>query len=149
MRRTAHVKLVNDYFTANEIARVNASAVETRNLVIHAIWSAKEASLKAWHKGLRVDTRAVEIALAPFERAPAEWMLFQIRCGGADFVPPLQGWWRVQGDFVLTLAANLHTLPDTTELLPEACLVTHAPVRHAHTPHRIGHTPHHAAHHEN
>lgn len=140
--------LVNDYFTANEIARVKESSPETRDIVINALWSAKEAALKALHKGLSVDTRAVEISLAPFENAPETWTPFQIRITD-DTVSsaPLRGWWRVFDGFVLTLAANVQELPDAAELLPETFLVAHAPAPHAHTTQRIGHPPHHPTNH--
>lgn len=142
--------LVNDFFTANEIARVNASAAETRNVIINAIWSAKEAALKALHKGLSVDTRVVEISIAPFENAPEQWTLFQINFASGDAAwAPMQGWWRVLDGFILTLAAHVQDTPDSAELVPETYLVSHAPAHQTHAAHRIGHAPHHPTHHEN
>lgn len=141
--------LVDDYFTRDEIARVNGCLPETRDLVINAIWSAKEAALKARRKGLSVDTRMVEISLAPFAVAPEHWTDFQIHFAGGDAPwSSLRGWWRVMDGFVLTLAANIQESPDAAESMPETILVAHAPA-HTHPPHPIGHVPHHPVQHEN
>lgn len=141
--------LVNDFFTTDEIARVNGCLPGTRDLVINAIWSAKEAALKALRKGLSVDTRVVEISLAPFALAPEHWTDFQIHFAGGDADwSPLRGWWRVTDGFVLTLAANIQETPDAAEWMPETILVAHAPA-HTHPPHPIGHVPHHRMQHEN
>ena len=102
----------DDYFTHSErqlVARAHASMRET---MITAIWSAKEAALKALHLGLNVDTHAVNCWIEPLQESPQVWTPFQIEWDPKrwDSIPPaLTGWWRVQGDFVLTLAA----MPDS------------------------------------
>lgn len=99
----------DEYFTHSErqlVARVPASL---RDVMITAIWSAKESALKATHVGLSVDTRAVICRLAPVHEPPQVWTPFQFEWDLAQlsFNPPaLVGWWRAQGEFVLTLAAN-------------------------------------------
>ena len=108
--------LVRDFFRPAE-----ASAWETlapgsaRDAFATAVWSAKEAVLKALRLGLTVDTRSVEILLS---RSPAPgvpglprpegggWMGFAACCApglpGGD--QPLAGFWREQDGFVLSVA---------------------------------------------
>jgi len=114
--------LARDYFTAREQARVNASSPAQRDLVVTAIWSAKEAALKALGKGLSVDTRAVEISLAPFETAPARWTPFEIQF---DFenAETFSGWWRAQEGFALTIAGASEYAPVAMPTAPETILL--------------------------
>ena len=108
--------LVRDFFRPAE-----ASAWETlapgsaRDAFATAVWSAKEAVLKALRLGLTVDTRSVEILLS---RSPAPgvpglprpegggWMGFAACCApglpGGDRL--LAGFWREQDGFVLSVA---------------------------------------------
>lgn len=106
---------VADYFTAEEQERVacclsgkNENTPHApRTTLINAIWSAKEAALKALHLGLSVDTRAVECLIEPFVEPPASWTPFVIQCDNNRLprpAPELLGWWQVQDDFVLTVA---------------------------------------------
>lgn len=106
---------VEDYFTAEEQTRVAwyakhdapiATHHAPRTTLINAIWSAKEAVLKALHLGLSVDTRAVECLIEPFIEPSTNWTPFTIRCDNNRLprpAPELQGWWQVQSDFVLTV----------------------------------------------
>ena len=139
--------LVRDYFTANEIARVNASSPAQHDMVVTAIWSAKEAVLKAMHKGLSVDTRAVEISIAPFENIPAQWMAFEIKSDFQNTVL-LHGWWRAQDGFVLTLAATAAEMPPVQPLLLEMELIAHSKNQHNDAHHRIAQQTHHHARHD-
>lgn len=105
--------LFTDYFTRREMERVDRAASHACDELITAIWSAKEAALKALQLGLSVDTRAVN-CLIDWERGGKTgvgdgWMPFEIeieaeRLGRA--VDPLQGWWRALDGFVLTLASS-------------------------------------------
>jgi phosphopantetheinyl transferase len=119
---------VEDFFTAQEAARVWACAPERRDTLVTTIWSAKEAVLKAFREGLRVDTRTVEVRhvagldadlpsaveggtllTLALQRvgsgsAPADWKPIQI----ASAVPGalhIAVWWQPEGDSVLTMAA--------------------------------------------
>ena len=118
---------VEDFFTAQEAARVWACPAGRRDTLVTAIWSAKDAVLKAFRQGLRVDTRAVEVrhvagldmegAGAPEELRPApglhrvgggstpvDWHPVQIH----STVPGtlrIAAWWQPEGDAVLTMAA--------------------------------------------
>lgn len=142
--------LVNDYFTANEQARVNASPRAQREIVVTAIWSAKEAALKAIHKGLSLDTRAVEISIASFEHAPARWTAFEIKFNFEN-AETYYGWWRVQEGFVLTLATDAQAAPYDFPTSPEISLLANLGEAHGQghgdVSHRIaGATRHHARH---
>ncbi len=96
-----------DYFTPAEQALVRQAAPEMGDVLVTAVWSGKEAALKALQLGLTVDTRAVTCLIEPLAALPHAWTPFTIELDGARLpqVRPLQGWWRVQDGFVLTLAA--------------------------------------------
>ena len=114
---------VNDFFTAEESARVWACPDPLRDTLVTVIWSAKEAVLKALREGLRLDTRAVEIAhVAGLEddtgAADVDVTLQRVGSGLADeqwhpvtvscAVPGVlrcAAWWCPDGDSVLTAAA--------------------------------------------
>lgn len=97
--------LAQDFFTAEEQARVLAASADQRDLMLTAIWSAKEAVLKARRVGLREDTRRINCRLG----FPSEsWQPFAL-VSTSD--PDCQenftsSWWRVDGSFVLALAAR-------------------------------------------
>jgi 4'-phosphopantetheinyl transferase len=119
---------VRDFYTAGENARVWACPPPRRDLLVTAIWSAKEAVLKALRHGLRVDTRTVEIlhvagiekeAIAaehPTKKEPVRWPpavswhAIQVKCL-PDLLPDearaglVSAWWRPWDDYVLTLAS--------------------------------------------
>jgi 4'-phosphopantetheinyl transferase len=113
-------QFVEDYFTGEEIALVDQASEAEYDLLVTAIWSAKEAALKTLRLGLTVDTRAVSCAIRP---APVSsgWGRFSIRCdprllANGD-IPPLTGWWYTIGYDVLTLvttAAAEHPHPVTS-----------------------------------
>lgn len=141
-----------DYFTANEIARVNAAPSAQRDILVTALWCAKEATLKAIHKGLSLDTRAVEISIAPFDHAPERWTPFEIELRGQaqGAVPPLRGWWRVQNGFALTLVGATNDAPDEFPTVPEIewlKLGVHNGPRHGSVHRRIAETTRHHARH--
>lgn len=97
------------YFTKNEQALLKQVPVHLTDLQVTALWSAKEAALKAVRQGLRFDTRYVECRFAVVKEAPQEWVPFQITWDHqvADkSLPQLQGWWKAAGDYVLTLAVE-------------------------------------------
>jgi len=119
---------VEDFFTAQEAARVWACAPERRDTLVTAMWSAKEAVLKAFREGLRVDTRAIEVrhiagldadlasvaeggaspALALHRvgngSASADWQPIQIESSVPGALR-VAAWWQPEGDSVLTMAA--------------------------------------------
>lgn len=106
---------VADYFTAAE--RKWIAAYDEPDVAANLLWSATESALKVYRLGLRADTRWVEITIpADAEGADgwrpltAAWVgpAFDDRFTGAFGVPSTQltGWWRRDGRFLLTLAAD-------------------------------------------
>lgn len=100
---------VEEYFTLAEIALGYGLVGPERAVWETAVWSAKEAVLKALHLGLSVNTRAVSCLIEPVDRPPTWWTPFAIRCDNGRLpqpAPPLTGWWRVEDGFVLTIAVG-------------------------------------------
>ncbi len=94
---------VEDYFTPDEIDRVHVASSEQRETLITAIWSAKEAALKALRLGLTSDTRRVHCAIDPRHYPDHAWLEFNITYT-PSYTKHLRGWWRTWGAFVLTAA---------------------------------------------
>lgn len=90
-----------DYFTREERAQLDRVAGGDRDLWVTLIWSAKEAALKALGKGLRLDTRSVEIF--EFSNGAIDWGDFSVRTRHAE-TGAWRGWWQVKEGYVLTLA---------------------------------------------
>jgi 4'-phosphopantetheinyl transferase len=111
---------VEEYFTDTEIALVSHTPVRSRDLLVTATWSAKEAALKALRLGLSVDTRTATCWIEAATDAPEDWTSFRIdwdvrrlnrfTLPGSE-LPDLVGWWRIMDGYVLTLAAIDHTPP--------------------------------------
>jgi 4'-phosphopantetheinyl transferase len=101
-------QFVEDYFTDEEIELVRRAPAD-RDTLVTAIWSAKEAVLKALHLGLTVDTRSVSCSIAWPDRADG-WanlaLVFDGHLLELDTTPALVGWWRRMDDFVLTVAVT-------------------------------------------
>lgn len=104
-----------DYFTETEIALVSGVPAPTRDILVTATWSAKEASFKALRLGLTVDTRSATCFIEPVIDPACSWTPFEIRwdvrrlnrCVAVPLnLPDLVGWWRIMDGYVLTLAAN-------------------------------------------
>jgi len=87
---------VGDYFT--EAERMFVATAPDRDLAANLVWSAKESALKALRTGLRVDTRSVDVDVAP-DTGTVDWSPFEVRRSG----PALSGWWRRRGSLVLTV----------------------------------------------
>jgi 4'-phosphopantetheinyl transferase len=96
-------RFVEDYFMQDEIERVCTAPIEQRDKLIAAIWSAKEAALKALRLGLTIDTRRVHCAIDPCIRSDRDWLEFNITCAWKG-TETLRGWWRSWGEYVLTVA---------------------------------------------
>ena len=77
------------------------------DILTTAIWSGKEAVLKALREGLRIDTRRITCQFAAFTAPPQDWTPFTVIVDeglAAQFPGAWSGWWRVAGRFVLTMA---------------------------------------------
>ena len=85
-----------------------------RDAAANLVWSAKEAALKVLRLGLRADTRSVEITVGP-DVIRDGWARFTAARRG---VPVMPGWWRRDGVYLLTVAAQDDLDPPT--VLPGA-----------------------------
>ncbi len=93
-------EFIADYFTPFEQSMVRQSPA--RELLTALIWSGKEAVLKALGVGLHMDTRLVEAL--PDEGNPVQgWQPLQVRAL-LEHGDSLHGWWRQEGEYILTLA---------------------------------------------
>ena len=101
---------MDNFFTAAEVAAVRAvreQDVAPADILTTAIWSGKEAVLKALREGLRIDTRRITCQFAAFTAPPQDWTPFTVIVDeglAAQFPGAWSGWWRVAGRFVLTMA---------------------------------------------
>ena len=95
------------FFTAKEADAGRTTPAESRDLFITAIWSGKEAALKALRTGMRADTRRVQCSIQRLERPAEFWAPITITLD-AQLAPPgpssLTGWWRSIGEHLLALA---------------------------------------------
>lgn len=95
---------VQDFFVREERLLVEAAPRANRAGVVTAIWSAKEASLKAVRVGWIADAFAVKCLP---QGKGLDWSPVSIVWNVAKLkqpAPVLTGWWRILGDFVLTIA---------------------------------------------
>ncbi len=116
-------RFVADYFTAAEqemIAQadldkrsldkhsLDKQSLDKQSLLVTAVWSAKEAALKAIHQGLKVDTRCVS-CLPHLQTIDDEWQSIAVQWDTKRIrnAPALQGWWRPYQNFVLTMTARV------------------------------------------
>jgi 4'-phosphopantetheinyl transferase len=100
-----HPAFPGDYFTPEELAIVAAAPAALRDTLVTAIWSAKEALLKALRLGLTVDTRRVVCLpyMGDLAQARSGWAPLMISAPTFNLDAPY-AWWRLDGDDVLTLA---------------------------------------------
>ncbi|MRR29620.1 4'-phosphopantetheinyl transferase superfamily protein [bacterium] len=91
-----------DFFTAGEVNLLAAVSADRLAWTGTLIWSAKEAMLKALGKGLRLDTRTVEIT--GISRTTVDgWGSIDMRIANIND-KCFQGVWRECGPYVLTMA---------------------------------------------
>jgi hypothetical protein len=77
----------------------DAGADAPSDILTTAIWSGKEAVLKALREGLRIDTRRITCRFDPFDAPPQEWTPFTVVVDeglAAQFPGVWSGWWRVK-----------------------------------------------------
>ncbi len=101
------------FFSAEEQAAVYAAGPVQRDTLITALWSLKEAALKALRLGLlRTDTRRMTCRIPAFIDAPTAWTPLTIALDSALILPAapcVTTWWRAEAGFVLALARCDHT----------------------------------------
>ncbi|MFN2135203.1 MAG: 4'-phosphopantetheinyl transferase family protein [Candidatus Promineifilaceae bacterium] len=99
----------DQFFSPAEIASLQHAPDADRVWLSTAIWSGKEAVLKAIRVGLRVDTRHLSCLVGGGAADEARWRPFAVSWNNPQWLstmPPLQGWWRRWHDFILTLAVS-------------------------------------------
>jgi len=94
-------EFLQDFFTPAECNRVTTAPAEDRPLIANLIWSAKESALKALRTGLRLDTWEVEVWLGNGNCRGWNALAVHRAVTGQTF----HGWWRREGDCVVTMAA--------------------------------------------
>lgn len=100
---------VSRFFTRPEIDLLERAPTWKLATLVTATWCAKEAALKSLGLGLTADTRSVTCLVDPLPDSPRAWASFSIQWEKTHLgrpTPPLNGWWRKIGDFVLTLATG-------------------------------------------
>lgn len=103
-----HESFLLDYFTQREITVISSRHGEERWMWMNLAWSMKEAVLKALGTGLRLDTRSIEVGLAPgfinLDDFPLQWHVIPLR---STHIPEgsVCGWWQQRGELIFTLAA--------------------------------------------
>jgi 4'-phosphopantetheinyl transferase len=104
---TRATNFVRDYFTPAEMELVAQASAAEQPALVTAIWSAKEAILKALRTGLRLDTRTIQCLMPGALPVTDEWQVFTLEI--PDELAPgatWHGWWRrplQHPDFILTL----------------------------------------------
>ncbi len=95
---------VETFFTDAEARQVQAAAPAWRDTLTTAMWSAKEAALKAVKLGLTVDTRRVECQFDLDQPAEGVWTPVQVTYTPTAAAGALMhGWWSRRDGFVLTI----------------------------------------------
>ena len=103
-------RFVEDFFTAEEQESVIQAPADSGDCLITAIWSGKEAALKAVRQGLRLDTRTVNCSFptslqsCAYGQESVDWIPFAIQWHYNTGYPQLNGWWRLWQGFILTLS---------------------------------------------
>ena len=97
-----------DFLTATEQRFVaSRPAGEERDVAANLIWSAKESALKVLRIGLRRDTRSPGSLTLTVPRGDG-WGELTVGTSDGTVFP---GWWRRDGRFVLTVAAEVAAEP--------------------------------------
>lgn len=115
-RRGAALGIARRYFTPAEVAGLEAMADESaQEEAFLALWTAKEAALKALGRGLSMALDAVEISEGPDPAHPRLRLLAQAE--GSGFLPPEAGgpWllrrWRLEASGHVVTLALPHAAP--------------------------------------
>jgi len=108
---------VADFLTPAEQEYVDSRPDHDRGAAANLIWSAKESALKVLQTGLRRDTRSVEVVVATpggdGAGSALGWAPLEVRTTEGGLMP---GWWRRDGVFLVTVAAEMPIPPPTTML---------------------------------
>ena len=102
-------RFVADFLTRFESDWVASLPAADRDAAANLVWSAKESALKVLQTGLRRDTRSVEVRIgtagtdALGDGHADGWSGLEVRLAEGGVLP---GWWRRDGRFLLTTAAE-------------------------------------------
>jgi 4'-phosphopantetheinyl transferase len=110
------MSFVEDFFTQTEAEYTKDLPEAVRHVWATLVWSAKEAVLKAWQKGLRLDTRNIDIVpIHPdvLQTRPSHWIPIEWKSNIAGYPDCWLGWQRWK-NYIITLAA---TDPDNSKSL--------------------------------
>jgi 4'-phosphopantetheinyl transferase len=105
---------VTDFLTPAEQAFVRSGHPTERDCAVNLIWSAKESALKVLRTGLRRDTYSVEVVLDSLSPGPGTargWTRLEVHTAEGG---NLQGWWRRDGAFLVTVASEQPLVPPVT-----------------------------------
>lgn len=112
---------VTDFLTVAEQAYVRTLEPGDRDAAANLLWSAKESALKVLRTGLRRDTRSVEVTVGDDDSRG--WRPLAIQRAEGGMFP---GWWRRDGAFLLTVAAE-HAIPPPVTMPGSADLAAATP----------------------
>ena len=105
---------VTDFLTPAEQDYVASRPRDERDAAANLVWSAKESALKVLQTGLRRDTRSVEVVVAGDDGDVSAdgWARLEVRTVEGGLMP---GWWRRDGVFLVTVAAERPLPPPTLQ----------------------------------
>jgi 4'-phosphopantetheinyl transferase len=109
------LSFVEDFFTLKEVAFIKGLQADLLESYITLIWSAKEAILKVWQKGLRLDTRQVEIFpnfSAPYLERNDSWTPLAWKTNLEGYPDCWLGW-RQWNDYMINLAVSRPGVTDS------------------------------------
>lgn len=89
-----------EWFTYSEQDAIARARATDRDLLVTLVWSAKESALKALGLGLTITTQALTVRMVDPEPS-AEWSALYVQL--VDTPEPLFGWWRRDGEDLLTV----------------------------------------------
>jgi len=117
-------RFVNDFFTDRERLAVETTADAHRDRHVALTWSAKESALKVLRVGLRRDTRSVEVELDDVDVVETGWHTLRATVSPEGLT--FRGWWRQEGETVLTIVRDEETQSSTASVSGEP---VHSPPR--------------------
>lgn len=98
---------ITDYLTEIERAFLTAAPADQQVALVNAIWSGKEAALKAIRRGLAEDTRIISCLPHPSRNDGPAWLPMRLIWTQPGNRPELTGWWQQAGNYVMTLATAM------------------------------------------
>ena len=110
---------VADYFTEEEQELISRLPAQEQPRLVTLLWSAKESTLKALRRGLRLATRSLGVTFEdPTDHEPAAdvlrqssklscWRPLRVAARGELF----RGWWQSTGQLMRTLVGSPSPLP--------------------------------------